>query len=145
MRAKMISNKTFGHTFLPLINSFGFWQILGFHSIKSIAKNQKEFSRGKRVSPKVSKVSTTKVRIFKGFSNIVQFWVLSLCLSSFAWSVTNDSNENLFLSSPLQFALSPNEDEKLPSSFVSLFHWKQKNSKAGRKVYLEYKNRFLGS
>ena len=72
------------------------------------------------------------------------FWVLSLCLSSFAWSVTNDSNENLFLSSPLQFALSPNEDEKLPSSFVSLFHWKQKK-RAGRKVYLEYKNRFLGS
>jgi len=56
-RATLISNKTFGYAFLPLTNSFGFWQILGFYSIKIIAKNQKEFSRGKRVSPKVSKVS----------------------------------------------------------------------------------------
>ena len=56
--------KTFGFPFLPLTDSFGFLQILGFYSVKRITKNQKEFSRGKRVSPKVSKV-TTKVGIFK--------------------------------------------------------------------------------
>ena len=55
-RATLISKKTLGYTFLPLINSFEFWQILRFSSIKRITKNLKEFSRGKKVSPKVSKV-----------------------------------------------------------------------------------------
>ena len=48
--------KTLGYTFLPLINSFEFLQILVIYSIKRITKNQKEFSRGKKVSPKVFKV-----------------------------------------------------------------------------------------
>ena len=56
-RATLISKKnTLGYTFLPLINSFEFWQILRFSSIKRITKNLKEFSRGKNESPKVSKV-----------------------------------------------------------------------------------------
>ena len=46
--------KTFGCTFLPLINSFEFLQILAIYSIKRITKNSKEFSRGKNLSPKVS-------------------------------------------------------------------------------------------
>ena len=48
--------KTLGCTFLPLINSFEFLQILAIYSIKRITKNSKEFSRGKKVQPKVSKV-----------------------------------------------------------------------------------------
>ena len=48
-----LQKKTFGYTFLPLINSFEFLQILAIYSIKRITKNQKEFSRGKKVSPKV--------------------------------------------------------------------------------------------
>lgn len=48
--------KTLGCTFLPLTNSFEFLQILVIYSIKRITKNQKEFSRGANVSPKVSKV-----------------------------------------------------------------------------------------
>ena len=48
-----ITLETFGDTFLPLINSFEFLQILGILQYK---KNSKEFLRGKNVSPKVSKV-----------------------------------------------------------------------------------------
>ena len=55
-RAMLIIKKTLGCTFLPLMNSFEFLQILVIYSIKRITKNSKEFSRGKNVSPKVSKV-----------------------------------------------------------------------------------------
>ena len=60
LRAKqvtLISKKPYlGFTFLPLINSLEFLQILAIYSTKRITKNSKEFSRGKNVSPKVSKV-----------------------------------------------------------------------------------------
>ena len=48
-QATLISKKTLGYTFLPLINSFEFWQITVIYSIKRITKNSKEFSRGKIV------------------------------------------------------------------------------------------------
>ena len=54
-RAMLISKKTLGCAFLPLINSCKFLQILAIYSIKRITKNAKEFSRDKKVSPKVSK------------------------------------------------------------------------------------------
>ena len=63
---RLFSKKTFGCTFLPLINSFEFLQILGIYSIKRITKNSKEFSRGKNVSPKVFKVIDDESEIFLG-------------------------------------------------------------------------------
>ena len=51
-----VLSKTFGCTFLPLINSFEFLQILGIYGIKRITMNQIEFLRGKNLLPKVSKI-----------------------------------------------------------------------------------------
>ena len=53
LRAKRVTFLKTKKTFLSLINSFEFLQILGIYRIK---KNQKELSRGKNISPKVSKV-----------------------------------------------------------------------------------------
>ena len=50
-------------------------QILHFYSIKRITKNQKEFSRGKNVSPKVSKVIDSYQRKWEFFETLFYSWI----------------------------------------------------------------------
>ena len=65
-RATLISQKNLGLYFFAPYKFFWILANSAFYSIKRITQNQKEFSRGKNVSPKVSKVIDNERENFLG-------------------------------------------------------------------------------